>query len=218
MATELQFGILNDRCLLVEPRFADGASIDDRNHAVHRCAQMIASLALDGVEDIVPAFDSLAVFFASPRHRRGAAEVLDGAVLEEGTAEGLAKATVTIPVIYDGEDLPAMAALLEMTVRDLIELHAAPVYRVAMIGFAPGFPYFLGMDPRLSVPRLATPRSKVPAGSVAIGGPQTGIYPQESAGGWRLIGRTESTLFAAERTPPSLLKPGDRVRFEPVAP
>ena len=82
-----------------------------------------------------------------------------------------------------------------------------------MIGFAPGFPYLSGLDPALALPRLATPRTRVPAGSVAIGGAQTGIYPRESPGGWRLLGRTPLRLFDPQRDPPSLLAPGDRVRF-----
>jgi KipI family sensor histidine kinase inhibitor len=82
-----------------------------------------------------------------------------------------------------------------------------------MLGFAPGFPYLLGLDPALQVPRRATPRTRVPMGSVAIGGAQTGIYPSELPGGWQLIGRTPLVLFDADRDPPSLLMPGDRVRF-----
>jgi KipI family sensor histidine kinase inhibitor len=82
-----------------------------------------------------------------------------------------------------------------------------------MIGFAPGFPYLSGLDPALALPRLATPRTRVLAGSVAIGGAQTGLYPRESPGGWRLIGRTPLRLFDPARASPSLLAPGDRVRF-----
>jgi KipI family sensor histidine kinase inhibitor len=85
-----------------------------------------------------------------------------------------------------------------------------------MIGFAPGFPYLLGLDPALALPRLATPRTRVPAGSVAVGGAQAGIYPRESPGGWRLLGRTPAVLFDAGRAQPALLQPGDRVRFVPI--
>jgi antagonist of KipI len=82
-----------------------------------------------------------------------------------------------------------------------------------MLGFSPGFPYLLGLDPALAVPRLATPRTRVPAGSVGIGGAQTGVYPDEGPGGWRLIGRTAVAMFDARREPASWLVPGDRVRF-----
>ncbi len=85
-----------------------------------------------------------------------------------------------------------------------------------MLGFAPGFPYLLGLDAALHVPRRADPRTRVPAGSVAIGGAQTGIYPRELPGGWNLIGRTPQVLFDPERDPPCLLAPGDRVRFRAI--
>ena len=92
----------------------------------------------------------------------------------------------------------------------------ADEYRVAMLGFAPGFPHLLGLDPALHMPRRAQPRLRVPAGSVAIGGAQTGIYPRELPGGWQLIGRTPLRLFDAQLDPPSLLAPGDRVRFRTI--
>ncbi len=123
---------------------------------------------------------------------------------------------IDIPVRYGpgfGEDFDAAAAELGLTRAELIARHSAPLYTVAMIGFAPGFPYFSGLDPALALPRLAAPRTRVPAGSIGIGGAQTGIYPRESPGGWRLIGRTPLTLFDPLRASPSLLAPGDRVRF-----
>jgi KipI family sensor histidine kinase inhibitor len=85
-----------------------------------------------------------------------------------------------------------------------------------MLGFAPGFPYLLGLDPALQVPRRANPRTRVPAGSVAIGGAQTGIYPRELPGGWHLIGRTPRVLFDPAREPPCLLAPGNHVRFRAI--
>jgi KipI family sensor histidine kinase inhibitor len=123
---------------------------------------------------------------------------------------------VEIPVAYGGEagpDLESAAAELGMTPTQLAQRHAAGEYTVAMIGFAPGFPYLLGLDPALALPRLPTPRTAVPAGSVGIGGAQTGIYPRESPGGWRVIGCTPLALFDPAREPPALLAPGDRVRF-----
>jgi KipI family sensor histidine kinase inhibitor len=82
-----------------------------------------------------------------------------------------------------------------------------------MLGFRPGFPYLLGLDPALAMPRRATPRARVPAGSVGIGGAQTGIYPDAAPGGWQLIGRTPLRLFDPARQPPARFAPGDRVRF-----
>lgn len=127
---------------------------------------------------------------------------------------------VDIPVAYGGEwgpDLEETARLCGMTAAELVELHSGCEYRVLMLGFMPGFPYLDGLSPRLRVDRLALPRLRVPAGSVALGGGQTGIYPQEAPGGWRLIGRTSSALFRPDAGEPFLLRAGDRVRFVPSA-
>jgi KipI family sensor histidine kinase inhibitor len=126
---------------------------------------------------------------------------------------------VEIPVRYGGADaldLDAVAARAGLTCEEVIARHTAAEYRVAMLGFAPGFPYLLGLDPALAMPRLDTPRQHVAAGSVGIGGAQTGIYPRPGPGGWRIIGRTDAVLFDATRASPSLLAPGDRVRFVAV--
>jgi KipI family sensor histidine kinase inhibitor len=123
---------------------------------------------------------------------------------------------VEIPVCYGGDfgpDLDALADHARLGAEEVVERHAGAMYTVAMLGFAPGFPYLFGLDPALHMPRRASPRTRVPAGSVAIGGAQTGIYPSELPGGWQLIGRTPLVLFDADRDPPSLLMPGDRVRF-----
>ena len=126
---------------------------------------------------------------------------------------------IEIPVCYGdafGPDLDAVAAHAGLDARDIIERHSNAEYRVAMLGFMPGFPYLLGLDPSLQAPRRPSPRTRVPAGSVAIGGAQTGIYPRELPGGWQLIGRTPLALFDPSRTPPALLRPGQRVRFRPI--
>lgn len=123
---------------------------------------------------------------------------------------------IAIPVCYGGmhgPDLVELAQHAGLSVAHAVERHCAAEYTVAMLGFAPGFPYLLGLDPALQMPRLATPRVTVPAGSVAIGGAQTGIYPRQSPGGWRIIGHTALALFDPTRASPSLLQPGDRVRF-----
>jgi KipI family sensor histidine kinase inhibitor len=122
----------------------------------------------------------------------------------------------SLRVSYDGEDLPAIAQTLGIDRERVIELHCAPTYTVAFMGFAPGFPYLIGLPPELELPRLVTPRVDVPAGSVAVAAAYCGIYPRSSPGGWNLLGRTDVTLFDADHHPPALLAPGDQVRFEPA--
>lgn len=118
-----------------------------------------------------------------------------------------------IPVIYDGEDLVHICEEIGLSKTQLIALHTAPIYRVFMLGFLPGFAYLGGMDKHLAVSRRDSPRLKVPAGSVGIAGEQTGIYPVDSPGGWQLIGRTEVQLFTHNKKQLTLLKQGDYVRF-----
>ncbi|MGK3144431.1 5-oxoprolinase subunit PxpB [Pantoea sp. C2G6] len=137
---------------------------------------------------------------------------------EESEAQLPESRQVDIPVIYGGEAGPDLAVVAEhaaLTPRQVVELHSSSEYVVFFIGFQPGFPYLGGLDARLHTPRRAEPRVKVPAGSVGIGGSQTGVYPLASPGGWQLIGQTRTALFDPQQQPPTLLRPGDRVRFVP---
>lgn len=120
-----------------------------------------------------------------------------------------------ILVRYDGEDLPELASRAGFSPADFAARHAAIVYRVAFVGFQPGFAYLDGVPPELHAPRRATPRPRVPAGSVAIGGEWTGVYPLATPGGWNLLGTTDAVLFDPRRDAPALLQPGDGVRFVP---
>lgn len=202
---------------------ADSPPVDpDTNARVHRAAARIRAARLPWLRDLVPAYATLAVFFdpdaidAEAARQPLAALIDDDTTPDEHATPGRC---IEIPVVYGGafgEDLDAAAAELGLTPDALIARHSAALYTVAMIGFAPGFPYLSGLDPALALPRLATPRTRVPAGSVGIGGAQTGLYPRESPGGWRLLGRTPLRLFDPTRETPSLLAPGDRVRFRPI--
>ena len=113
-------------------------------------------------------------------------------------------------------DLEDVAAHNGLSVEDVIRIHARQEYLVYFLGFSPGFPYLGDLPTELATPRLKTPRLRVLTGSVAIGGSQTGIYPVDSPGGWRLIGRTPLSLFSPEKDPPTLLRMGDRVHFVPI--
>ena len=188
------------------------------NTRVHAVAARIREHSPAWLRDLVPAYATLAVFF-DPR-RIDAEAVRDWlgphCIGDVDDAPPETTRLIEIPVRYGGgfgADLDAAAAELGIATEALISRHSEATYTVAMIGFAPGFPYLSGLDPALALPRLATPRTRVPAGSVAIGGAQTGIYPRESPGGWRLLGRTPLRLFDPQRASPSLLAPGDRLRF-----
>jgi KipI family sensor histidine kinase inhibitor len=218
---------LGDCALLI--RF--GNAIDaELNAKVIAAAQALRDAALTGVHDIAPAYASVCVRYdpvawSDRADRRAPSERLAEdlrTLLSEQTFAGFATSiasTIEIPVCYDGEfapDLLDVARYTQMNPEDVIARHVAGDYRVAMLGFAPGFPYLLGMEPSLQTPRRLSPRTHVPAGSVAIGGAQTGIYPRELPGGWHIIGRTPIALFDINRDSPALLAPGARVRFRRI--
>lgn len=121
--------------------------------------------------------------------------------------------TVELATTYDGADLDDVARSWGMTRAEAVATHAGADFRVAFVGFAPGFAYCTGLPPELAVARLPRPRPRVPAGSVGLAGEYTGVYPGASPGGWRLVGRTDAVLWDAERAEPALLTPGTRVRF-----
>jgi len=123
---------------------------------------------------------------------------------------------VEVPVEYDGADLADVADLWGTDVDGVVTRHTGLEFVSAFCGFAPGFAYLAGLPEDLTVPRLDTPRSKVPAGAVGLAGTWCAAYPTASPGGWRLIGRTDVTLWDADRDPPALLAPGTRVRFRPA--
>jgi KipI family sensor histidine kinase inhibitor len=203
-----------------------GDAIDDgTNHRVHALAARIAAARPTWLRDLVPAYASLALFVdaesfpGSDDPLAGAESWLRALPPGDGDSTPSQEKLLEIAVHYGGEhgpDLDAVAEYAGLSSRDVIELHAAGEYRVAMLGFAPGFPYLLGLDPRIAMPRLPTPRQRVEAGSVGIGGAQAGIYPRPGPGGWRILGRTDAMLFDPARNPPSLLAAGDRVRFVPT--
>lgn len=209
---------LGDACLVV--RFGTGIDAAT-SRAVAAATASLAAAALAGVVDLAPTFNTVAVVF-DPRSTDPG--MLGAAILSQlCTLESAAPSQGTIleiPVAYggdDGPDLAAVAAHTGLDPEEIVRLHTAADHVVGMIGFAPGFPYLLGLPAALAIPRRATPRTRVPAGSVAIAERQTGIYPRPSPGGWHVIGRTPRAMFEAHRDPPALLRAGDIVRFVPVA-
>lgn len=219
---------LSDSCVIV--RFGDAidAAVNER---VLGLAASLERDPLPGQRDVVPAFASLAVHFdpcfetdSGRAHSEAFMELLRERCADANVAAAVpvaASRLIEIAVCYDvsvADDLEHVAAHAGISIDELAALHTAPEYRVHMIGFTPGFPYLGGLDPRLAMPRRTTPRERVPAGSVAIGGEQTGIYPNDAPGGWWIIGRTPMRLFDASVEPPSALIAGDRIRFRAIDP
>ncbi|MGF0311497.1 MULTISPECIES: 5-oxoprolinase subunit PxpB [Nocardiaceae] len=163
------------------------------------------------IVDLVPAARTVSVTFDGPP-----APVLQWISSVQPSVEGTeaGSGTVTIPVVYDGEDLDEVARLTDLSTTEVVAAHLDQTWTVAFGGFAPGFGYLVGTDTRLHVPRRTSPRTSVPAGSVGLAGEFSGIYPRSSPGGWQLIGRTDAQLWNLDRDPPALLRPGTTVRFE----
>jgi len=183
-------------------------------------ADRLRAAAPAGVQDVVPTFRSVAVYFNPllTDHNRLLDEVrrLVGSAAE---GDAPAREPIQIPVQYGGQfgpDLADVARFANVTEEEVVRLHTAVTYRVFMLGFVPGFAYMGSVDRRIAAPRRQTPRTAVPIGSVGIAGVQTGIYPAVIPGGWQLIGRTAIKPFDLARAEASLFKPGDTVRFVAV--
>ena len=169
-------------------------------------AAALASRPPDGFFDAVPGARTLLLLYDPER--------FDPARLDlslRGQRPG--PRTVRLRACYDGPDLAGVADELGAPVEEVVRRHAEAEHVVSFLGFSPGFAYMTG---GLGLPRLRTPRVRVPAGSLAVADVYTGIYPAETPGGWRLIGRVAEAMFDAAADPPALLRPGDRVVFEPV--
>jgi inhibitor of KinA len=208
-----------------------GNVIDDATvKRVNAFDRLLNQKGLPGMYQTVPAYASLTVFFDlltllnSPLPGKTAFEKARGYLLginedDASPVEAGETAIVTIPVCYGGvfgDDLEYVAAYSQLDTESVIKLHSEAIYKVCMVGFIPGFAYLGGLNPLLEIPRKATP-VKVAPGAVGIAGSQTGIYPLETSGGWQIIGRTPLCLFDAKRPQPSLLKAGDKVKFEPIS-
>ncbi|GAA1844495.1 5-oxoprolinase subunit B family protein [Agromyces salentinus] len=171
-----------------------------------------------GVVELVPAARTLLVSVDPERMPlESAATWIRRIPAEAGSRVAGAHAEpMRIRVTYDGADLAATAALLHMSVDALVARHSGIEWRVAFVGFAPGFGYLVSEDWPHEVPRLEAPRPRVPGGSVAVAGAFGGVYPRQSPGGWRLLGRTDAPLWDPAAAEPAVLAPGRRVRFEPT--
>ena len=188
--------------------------VDDLDAALSLYAALRAA-DLPGVTDLVPAARTVLIrldpALTSPAQVRKATAALHLDDTNQADA-----GTVEIPVRYDGPDLAEVAAHVGVSAEEVITLHTGATWTVAFAGFAPGFGYLTGGDPRLEVPRRDSPRTRIPAGSVGLAGRFSGVYPSDSPGGWQLIGSTSERMWDLDRPEPALLVPGVRVTFKAV--
>ena len=186
---------------------------------VHATAAALAAEKLEGVQDIVPAYLGVAVFYDSLHASYGdvAAKLL--AICQRATTSAAIPDTIReheIRVTYDGADLADVSLSTGISIDEIVARHSGRRYSVDLLGFVPGFAYLSELDPALQLPRRPQPRPRVLAGSVAIAGAQTAVYPLDTPGGWHIIGRTDRVMFDPSRDPPALLRAGDLVRFIPT--
>ena len=216
-----------------EPRFLSGGDkaifvefgdvIDPQvNRRVRHLMLATQKTRIPGVIEVVPTYRSLLVYFEPLQIRaQKLQETLYSLTRQLVESELPRPKLVEIPTVYSdeyGPDLHFVALYNNLNVSEVVQIHTTTPYLIYMIGFMAGFPYLGGMSPRLATPRLETPRMKIPAGSVGIAGSQTGIYPAESPGGWRLIGRTPLQLFDPSQELPALFQAGDYLTFVSITP
>lgn len=209
---------VGDKALLIE--FGKEIS-PEINSQVRTLFLIVQKEGISGVVECVPTYRSLTIYYDP------LTITLEGLKKKIGKFEGglsqfdLPKPEIyRIPVLYGdkmGPDLEFVANHNNLTEEKVIEIHSSRKYLIYMIGFTPGFPYLGGMSEEIATPRLEEPRTKIPAGSVGIAGDQTGIYPTESPGGWRVIGKTPVKLYTPDQDPPVLLKMGNYIQFFPIS-
>lgn len=218
MSNEWKISPLGDSAVLISFGTSMDRSVQDH---VQQFARLLHQHPFPGCIEYVPAYNSVTVLYdpiiCSYEHVVLAIESIWAA--SDLSSQPLLSPMV-IPVYYggaSGPDLKYLADYHDLTESEVIQLHTSAQYVVSMIGFTPGFPYLTGLPTELATPRRAEPRTSVPAGSVGIAGVQTGIYPQESPGGWQIIGNTPIPLFDVSRIPPALLQPLQPVQFQSIS-
>ncbi len=187
---------------------------------VHAAAAALAAQRLAEVQDIVPAYLGVAVFYNSLHmsYSEMAAKLV--AICERANPSTAVSDRVReheIRVAYDGADLAEVSDSTGLSIDAVVARHSGRRYTVDLLGFVPGFAYLSELDPALHLARRPQPRPRVPAGSVAIAGAQTAVYPLDTPGGWHIIGRTDRVMFDPSHDPPALLRAGDTVRFVPTS-
>ena len=227
---------LGDSAVVVRLRERFDDAPEQTLDTVLRAFQQLQNAAIPGIIELAPAYTSVTAFFNPISVAKGAEtpdKMFDWlaariqAAVTAGAGRGRRRTAtqrrirlVEIPVCYDPEfalDIDDVARRAAISPSEVSRLHSTAEYRVACIGFVPGFPFLAGLPKELATPRRDVPRKQIPPGSVGIGGAQTGIYPLRSPGGWNLIGRTPLRLFDPQKNPPALLRAGERVRFRKIS-
>lgn len=188
-------------------------------HDVRSAYLCLKSLNIDGLIEIIPSYTSIYISYDVFKYEYSSlVELLKNSInlnFDESSSENI----ITIDVYYEedvGLDLRDMSDKTKLTIDEIIQIHSSKLYDVYAIGFLPGFAYLASVDERIALPRLTTPRKQIPKGSVAIADTQTTVYPQNSPGGWNIIGRTTMELFDKKLEMLSPLSVGDKVKFNPI--
>ena len=198
-----------------------GNEIDeDINREVVTMLNSIRLAGIKGILELIPTYADLLVLYDPVVLTYSELVEKLRSIQVPHSEKSQAKEVISIPVCYGGhfgEDLEEVARINNLSPEEVIRLHSGRDYLIYMLGFTPGFPYLGGMSEKIAAPRLEVPKERILAGSVGIAGKQTGIYPLESPGGWRIIGRTPLVLFDPLREPAILLKAGQYIRFVPIS-
>lgn len=214
---QINYKLAGDKAIVME---FENKIAPEVNHKVRKMYLGISNKEVNGIEEIIPAYRSILIIYNPLKINKdklidkldNIKNNLENFVFEEPEI-------IEIPTVYGGEygsDLNYVAEYNNLSEDEVIEIHAQRKYLVYMLGFTPGFVYVGGMSEKIATPRLEEPREKISKGSVGIAGSQTGIYPIDSPGGWRLIGRTPLDLFDPFRDPPFLVKAGDYIKFKEI--
>ncbi|WP_084347626.1 5-oxoprolinase subunit PxpB [Heyndrickxia sporothermodurans] len=197
------------------------AGIDEKtNKRITHLSKLIEDKAEEGFGEVIIGYRSILVQYNPLRlSYQQAVELLKYLETNNDSNKYEKRRHIEIPVLYGGEhgpDLESVATYNNLSPKEVISIHSAASYLVYFMGFTPGFPFMGGMSKRIATPRLENPRISIPSGSVGIANNQTGIYPVESPGGWRLIGQTPIRLYDWQANQPFLLHAGDKVTFKEI--
>ncbi|MRH41942.1 5-oxoprolinase subunit PxpB [Aquibacillus halophilus] len=213
---DFQYAALSETAIIID--FGKKITIE-KNTRILQLAERLANNPFLGFIESVPSYTTLTIYynplaFSENPYKQVCLLIDDYLSITEQFP--LDTKTVSIPVCYDllfGFDLQEVASTNKLTTDQVINYHKNKIYHVFFLGFTPGFPFLGGVDSKIATPRKETPRMNIPAGSVGIAGNQTGIYPIDSPGGWQIIGRTPVSLLQIDQESPTLIQPGDKIKF-----